>query len=57
LSQVVILRHYGEDGPPMKLREIGERLGISDERVRQLLRRAYAQLAPLCREMFHHNKD
>ena len=41
----VVLLRYGFDGhDPMTLREIGRRLGISRERVRQLERRALIQL-------------
>jgi RNA polymerase sigma factor (sigma-70 family) len=44
LSRVVMLRFYGEKGIPLKLAEIGKRLGVCDERVRQLLKKAYCQL-------------
>ena len=50
LSQVVILYYYGEDGHPWTQKQIGQRLGISDERVRQLLQAAYAQLRRPCKE-------
>jgi RNA polymerase sigma factor (sigma-70 family) len=50
LAQVVILRFYGEEGKPLKLGQIGSRLGISDERVRQLLQQAYRELRAVCDE-------
>ena len=51
LKDVVIWRYFGDDGPPLTFLEIGQRLGISDERARQLcecaipnLRRVYETL-------------
>jgi RNA polymerase sigma factor (sigma-70 family) len=41
--QVLELR-YGLDGDELSLRQVGERLGLSGERVRQLERRALAKL-------------
>ena len=35
---------YGLDGDELSLRQVGERLGLSGERVRQLERRALAKL-------------
>jgi DNA-directed RNA polymerase sigma subunit (sigma70/sigma32) len=37
---------FGLDGEELSRREIGERLGLSGERVRQIEQRALAKLAP-----------
>jgi RNA polymerase primary sigma factor len=42
--QVLRLR-YGVDGDERSLRDVGDRLGVSGERVRQIERRALAKLA------------
>jgi RNA polymerase sigma factor (sigma-70 family) len=41
----VLRARYGLDGPEQTLREIGDRLGLSHERVRQIERRALTKLA------------
>jgi RNA polymerase sigma factor (sigma-70 family) len=41
----VLQARYGLDGEQQTLREIGERLGVSAERVRQLEQRALEKLA------------
>lgn len=41
LSQIVLLKFYGQDGKPWTFREIGQHYGISAERVRQLVQKAY----------------
>ena len=43
-ARVIILRYGLEDGVPMNLREISERMGISRERVRQLQEEALQRL-------------
>jgi RNA polymerase sigma factor (sigma-70 family) len=40
----IVFRHYGLEGPPKTLREIGEELGISAERVRQIEERTLEKL-------------
>jgi RNA polymerase sigma factor (sigma-70 family) len=40
----VLELRYGFDGDELSLRQVGERLGLSGERVRQLERRALAKL-------------
>jgi RNA polymerase sigma factor (sigma-70 family) len=40
----VLELRYGHDGEELSLRQVGERLGLSGERVRQLERRALAKL-------------
>jgi len=44
LSQIVLLKYYGQDGRPWTLRKIGRYYGISAERARQLLQSAHLQL-------------
>lgn len=51
LAQVVILRYYGENGKRWTLRRIGHRLGVSDERVRQLLKEAYSRLGRIYNDL------
>ncbi|MCW2993080.1 MAG: hypothetical protein JWQ18_575 [Conexibacter sp.] len=45
----VLRARYGLDGPEQTLREIGDRLGLSHERVRQIERRALTKLASAMR--------
>lgn len=40
----IVFKHYGLKGPPQTLREIGEELGISAERVRQIEERTLKKL-------------
>jgi RNA polymerase sigma factor (sigma-70 family) len=51
LAQVVTLRYYGRNGEPWTLTQIGQLFGVSDERVRQLLRDAYRRLQQSCQEL------
>jgi DNA-directed RNA polymerase sigma subunit (sigma70/sigma32) len=51
LGLVVELRYLGEHGSPLTFQEIGRKLGISDERVRQLLKTALLRLRFICREL------
>jgi RNA polymerase sigma factor (sigma-70 family) len=51
LRLVMKLRYYGEQGRPLTLAAIGGRLGISDERVRQLEKAAVERLRKTCREL------
>ena len=57
LARIVELKYYGENGKPWTLAEIGKCFEISDERVRQLLKAAYSQLATFVRSRSNHNKD
>ena len=43
-ERLVLELRYGVDGDELSLRQVGERLGLSGERVRQLERRALAKL-------------
>jgi len=42
----VVRARFGLDGEELSRREIGERLGLSGERVRQIEQRALAKLGP-----------
>jgi RNA polymerase sigma factor (sigma-70 family) len=43
-ERVVLRRRYGLDGPEQSLREVGDGLGLSAERVRQIEQRALGKL-------------
>ena len=41
---MILRARYGLDGPEQTLREVGERIGLSAERVRQIENRALGKL-------------
>src|SRR5688572_25877814 len=54
LSEVVQLRYFGENGSLWTLAQIGSHLGVSDERVRQLLKEANKFLLPKYESLLIH---
>ena len=43
-ERMILRACYGLDGPEQSLREVGERIGVSAPRVRQIVRRALGKL-------------